>query len=92
MKYIMVRWVHSHPDEPIWIFSEVTDDLWELRKVEIYVDGTKGYADQIEETGTTQLGVEPWPPLDQIAADPEFQLKEISCQEFESVWADRNKR
>ena len=92
MKYIKVQWIHSHPDEPIWLYSELSDDLWEIRKVELFANGAKGYADQFEETGTTQLGIEPLPPLEQIATDPEFQLQEITSQEFETIWADRYTR
>ena len=89
MKYIKVVWKHSNPDDPIWLYSELTDDLCEIRKVEVFANGAKGHADQVEEAGGTRLSIEPLPPLEQIASDPEFQLQEITGQEFEAIWADR---
>jgi hypothetical protein len=89
MKYIKVKWTHDLPDEPVWLYSELNDDLWETRKVEIFPDGTAGFASQAERAGTTQLSVEPLPPFGEIASDPQFDLVEIASQEFEDVWAKR---
>lgn len=44
--YLRVEWVHDIPNEPVILFSELDDEMWELRKVEVYRDGTAGYADQ----------------------------------------------
>ena len=87
MKYTKVRWIHAHADEPIWIYAELDEDLNEIRKVEVFADGSKGYADKVRESGTTGLSIEPWPPLDEIAADPQFAPEEISSSEFEEIWA-----
>ena len=40
MRYIHVRWLHEHPDEPVDLYSELTGDGWEVRKVEIVADGS----------------------------------------------------
>ena len=89
MKYIKVKWIHSHPEEPVWLYSELNDDLWETRKVEIFPDGTKGYAHHSEAVGTTRLSIEPLPTLEEIASDPLFVPEEISAQEFDEVWVRR---
>jgi hypothetical protein len=89
MKYIKVKWVHDLPDEPVWLYSELNDDSWETRKVEIFRDGTAGFASQAEIAGTTRLSVEPLPPLGEIALDPQFEPVEIDPREFEDVWAKR---
>jgi hypothetical protein len=89
MKYIKVRWIHSLPDEPIWLYSELNDDWWEVRKVEVFADGTKGYANHSEALGTTKLSIEPLPAIEEIASDPQFVPTEITRQEFEDVWANR---
>jgi hypothetical protein len=36
MKYIRVKWIHSLPNEPITLFSELDDDRYEVRKLEIF--------------------------------------------------------
>lgn len=44
MEYIKVRWIHDHEDEPILLYSELDHDRFELRKVEVYEDGSAGWA------------------------------------------------
>jgi len=86
MKYVKVRWIHSLPDEPVLLYSELTGDMWETRKVEVYSDGHADFADSEKRSGTTKLGIEPYPELEQIAANPEFEPMVISSEEFESAW------
>ena len=86
MTYLKCSWNHSFPDAPITLYSELDDQRWELRKVEVFRDGTMGYADRSKEVGGSMLGLEPVPALAEIATDPQFQPVEISSVEFESVW------
>lgn len=92
MKYVKVRWIHAIPDEPVMLFSELTDDMWETRKVEVYADGRAGFADSEERSGSTKLGIEPYPPLEEIAADPQFEPVVISAEEFEAAWESAKAR
>lgn len=92
MKYICVKWNHSFPDEPVILFSELDDARWEIRKVEIYRNGCKGYASTSATFGGTRLGLEPDPSLEEIASDPQFEPKEISREEFEQIWGNREMR
>jgi hypothetical protein len=86
MKYIKVFWKHTHPDEPVLLYSELDGDHWEIRKVEIFRHGGIGYASRTDSTGPTRLGIEPIPSLSKIASDPEFDPIEITEEEFEKVW------
>jgi hypothetical protein len=90
MSYIRVRWLHNHPDEPVWLISELDGERWETRKVEIFPNGSKGFADGSCEVGGTRLGEVPIPPPHLIAADVEFVAEEISKKEFEAIWAERS--
>jgi hypothetical protein len=87
MRYIHVRWVHENPEYPVDLYSELDGDSWEVRKVEVFADGRLGYADAEESSGPTGLGLEPVPPLEEIARDPEFVPREIARSEFERLWA-----
>lgn len=87
MHYIKVRWIHSHRDEPVLLYSELDDDRWEVRKVEMFADGHCSYASATESVGSTELGLEPIPSMASIARDPQFDPFEITKQEFEDVWA-----
>jgi len=88
MDYIQVKWIHSHPDEPILLFSEVDENGWETRKLEIFADNRVGFADATEATTltNTKLSREPLPSLTAISSDPQFQPVEITKDEFERLW------
>ena len=89
MKYVKIEWIHSVSDAPVTIYSELNDKLWDQRKVEVFRDGSIGYADQNEEAGGTILGLEPWPDLDVLGNEPEFQISYITQSEFETRWNTR---
>lgn len=86
MRYIKVKWNHSNPQMPVTLYSEIDDAGWELRKVEIFRDGSVGYASAAESRGDTGLGLVPIPPILEIAKDPAFEPSEITAKEFEEVW------
>jgi hypothetical protein len=87
MKYIKVKWEHNVPDDPVIIYSEIDDQQWEHRKVEMFSDGKIGYADEEHESGGSLLGLEPWPDLEQLGSEEEFEITEITRSEFESIWS-----
>jgi uncharacterized protein DUF6881 len=86
MIYIKVRWKHDDPNDPILLYSELDDERWEVRKAEVFSDGSSGYADPAAARGTTLLGLIPIPTLSEIAAIPEFDPVAITKDEFEAVW------
>ena len=92
MRYIKVAWIHDDNDEPILIFSEIDSDLREHRKIEVFRNGHKGYADSEEELGGSMLGKVPWPDLNELGAEPDFEVAELKACEFEEVWASRRQR
>lgn len=83
-----VRWRHDNPDCPIWLYSELDDDGWESRKVDVYADGHQDYAGPGEEHGIG-LGPEPIPPIEEMAPQAEFEPEAIDQAAFERVWAAR---
>lgn len=87
MQYIKVQWLHDDPDFPVLLYSELDEDRWEIRKVDIYPDGRMEYADKDGGIGSTMLCDEmPIPPLEEIASDPVFVPEEIPQEEFERIW------
>jgi hypothetical protein len=85
--YIRVRWLHSSPDDPVDLWSELDADREEVRKVEIWSGGRVGYATN-EEVGGTRLGELPVPLLNEINLDPQFQAEAITKADFEKCWID----
>ena len=86
MRYIKVKWRHASDSEPVLLYSELDDNRFEVRKVEVYADGRCGYADGVSNSGDTRLGEVPVPPLDEIAADSDFEPTEIAREEFDEAW------
>ena len=86
MVCIKVSWKQDDPHTPILVYSELDDERWEVRKVELFTDGSFGYADRATSRRTTFLGLEPIPTLSDIAAIPEFEPAEITKDEFEAMW------
>jgi len=89
MKYIFVKWIHSFPNEPIFIYAELDDMHYETRKVEIFPNKSIGYATKDITYGSTQLGIIPTPSIDEIGKDPQFEPHEITKEEFEEIWSKR---
>ncbi|MFL6073300.1 MAG: DUF6881 domain-containing protein [Mycobacteriales bacterium] len=86
MWYLKVHWHHDFADEPVVLYSEVGDDGYEVRKVDVFRDGRLGYADKSRSTGDTVLGEKPILGVDEIAAQDEFSPSVIEAHEFEHVW------
>jgi len=86
MNYLKVRWLHDFDDEPVLLYSELADDRSEVRKVEVFPDGTYGYAYGENAKGTTQLSDTSIPSMDKIAEDLQFVPETIAKEEFEEVW------
>ncbi len=88
--YIRVHWDCQDASEPVWLYSELDGDRMEVRKVEVFRDGSAGYASQADGNNRSELGLAPVPMLDEIAANPEFGAEEIGASEFEAVWSARH--
>ena len=65
MQYIDVKWLHSHPEEPIRLVSEIGPDRYETRKIEFWSDGRVGYASEAGASANTCLGDQPVPALEE---------------------------
>jgi hypothetical protein len=64
-----VRWHHISTESPVLIYSELNESNWETRKVELFLDGSAGFAGPSASSGSTFLSLEPLPALSEIAAD-----------------------
>lgn len=88
MRYIKIRWKHSFDNDPVIIYSEIDDNDWEVRKVEVFKDGNLGFSDGVTEKSGTYLGQVPVPPMDIIAESSEFEPNIISKEDFEKKWVE----
>ena len=86
MEYLKVKWQHHHADEPVEIYSEINQERWEIRKVELFRDGTTSYASPFHHTGNTWLAEAPIPEFSEINADSQFEGELIDRHDFERVW------
>jgi hypothetical protein len=86
MEYLAVRWKHNLADMPVEIYSELDGRRMEVRKVEVFKNGNLGFASAAKSRGPSKLGIEPVPPLREIAAQTEFEPRLSNAQEFEKMW------
>lgn len=87
MKYILLKWFHNLNNEPYLIYSEIDNQRYEVRKVEVYKDGTIHKHDEQLTDSLTALGDVAFPEnLDEINQDKQFYAEYISREEFESIW------
>ena len=90
--YLAVEWRHDDPreaGEPVMLYSELDEARWETRKVEVWADGSTGWADADHEvdSGLSEL---PIPSLEEIEASGPFRAREITAAEFEAIWRKRS--
>ena len=86
MRYQRALWRHDLKEEPIVCWSEIGDDGYERRKVDEYRDGRLDYADGNVQTGSTLLGDQRVPSLEEINRDAEFEATAVSREEFDAIW------
>lgn len=84
MKYEKLIWDTAPPDHPLITYSEIDDERWETRKVEIFRDKPPGYADLTECLGSIGLSEV---KLRETVVHRELKLIQITAEEFEDVWA-----
>jgi hypothetical protein len=87
MNYLKVRWIHEYPNEPTLLYSEIDAKRYEVRKVEVFADGSKSFASMEESCGDTILSELPLPPDDEIAANGQFVIEGCDARDFERVWS-----
>jgi hypothetical protein len=78
--YERLAWIQDHKDESCFIYSELDDERYETRKIEVFENG------RIVRASTEHLAVLPIPLPDEVNAYEEFRVAEISGAEFEELW------
>jgi len=85
--YERLEWRHDHLDEPHFIYSELDDQRYETRKIEIFKDGrTRKACIEDLKTDPMALADQSFPPLEEVNAHAEFHAEQISKAEFEELW------
>lgn len=88
MRYVKVSWVHAFSDEPVLFFSEIDEDGYETRKVQVYRDGRAEWADEDFETAAVGLAEIPFPSAGEISSREGFAAEEIGSEEFDRAWSE----
>lgn len=91
MRYQFVEWLHEFDSEPVAIIQELTDDGWEVRKIEVFPGGSVGLASSRFEFGGSVLAELPSPGLDVINRSPEFNGVAIGPRLFEALWREASR-
>ncbi len=87
MKYIKLEWFHDIETEPNIIYSEINNQQYEVRKVEVYKGGVFIKCSEEMVDSQIELADVPFPlNLDEINEDKQFLAKYISKEDFEKIW------
>lgn len=92
MRYMHIELTTAEERVPQIIYSEIDDVEYEVRKVEIYFDGSVGYASSENEVGKTLLADQVIPTLEEIDNDNEIIATQLSREDFEIIWASYTKQ
>ena len=92
MRYVKVAWEHDFPDDPVLYLSELGEDGYEIRKVQVYRDGRSEWADGHHETATVGLSEISFPSVEEISSQPDCRAELITSEEFERAWGDARAR
>jgi hypothetical protein len=90
MKYIKIHWIHNFKDDPEFIYSEIDEAGYEVKKIEIFKN--KDYIIYSENINSDRLaGI--YPSLEELTFEEEtesMQAIEIAETEFNEVWSRYN--
>lgn len=86
MKYLHIQWMHDLPDAPTDVYAELDDDRMEIRKIEMFGDGSIGYALLGLSTESTSLRSSPVPYVSQLNQDPKAMARDLEWHEFDDLW------
>ena len=86
MEYSKLTWHHADAELPVEIYSEYDADGWEIRKVEVFSDGSTGFAGPRSCKGTTQLSLIQKPADADVTADSQFRIEFVTAAEFDRAW------
>ena len=87
MEYILLEWFHDIENEPYIIYSEIDSQRYEIRKIEVFKNGT--YLKCSEEILSSQIELADvaFPEnIDEINRDRQFCAKYITKEDFERMW------
>ena len=67
--YVCGEWFHDFADEPCCIYSELDDERYETRKIEVFKDGTTTRASTEDlESDPMTLADQPIPSVEEVNA------------------------
>jgi hypothetical protein len=91
--YLHTEWIHDNNEYPSHIYSELDEDRYETRKIDLWKDGRIAFAFDDIEYGDTFLGTQPMPLIEDINGidewGEEMKAHEITFKEFEQVWQEK---
>ena len=83
MLYYKTIWNHRNDCDPIIMYSEIDEERYETKRLDIYYNGHVAYFDN---RTPLELGEAPYPSdFDAINATGQFDVSEISVIDFENI-------
>ena len=86
MTYLKIAWAHKSEEFPTEIFSELDSERYEMRKIELFRDGTVRVAGPEGTPSEEYLSETAFPLDEEIAKQPQLEVLATSKEEFEQLW------
>jgi hypothetical protein len=86
MNYLFVKVNNEEDSIPVEMYHELDDLRFEKRRVEIFRDGSVGWADENTNNGKTLLTWESVGSLEEIGINENFLPEVISSEKFDQIW------
>lgn len=91
MEYVLLEWFHDIEDEPYLIYSEIDNQRYETRKIEVFKNGTYLRCGEEILNSSIDLADIAFPEnIDEINQDKQFHAKYITKKDFEKIWDSIN--
>ncbi len=76
MSYLKVHWRHDSEKQPVAFYCELDSERMEIRKVELFADGSLTYAYEKGASGNTLLAPLPMPTVEDLSNSPNYDPSE----------------
>ena len=87
MTYEKTQLLYQSSFDLVLEFCEIDEARWEVRKVEVFADGSMTWADESTPLDAkTRLSDQRTPKMEHMKPDPELITELITPEAFEEIW------
>jgi len=86
MRHVKIIWTHNETSDPNIMFYEISENNEILRQVELFSDGSYGFANSAMERHSFITNDIPFPSNEEINSELDLHAFDIDRERFEVIW------